>query len=91
MQILAILAIPVGLTLYLGTAYLLPKIYTFVLCATALSLSWVSVYKIYKKLDIKMSELDGAIKSEKIKQGYNPNINIQRQKDYDRAEEQITN
>lgn len=82
-QIMAILTIPVLAVLYIGTYFTLPKVLTFVLCVVALSVSWITVYKIYKKVDILMTGLDEKIKAEKMKLGYDPKVNFKRQKDFD--------
>ena len=90
-QIIAVLILPVALAVYAGnildTLYGIGKLSIFIASLSALAIGWISVWKIYSKVDKEMSELDIRIKELRIQNGYDPEINIKKQEEYDRKED----
>jgi hypothetical protein len=89
-QILIILLTPLAVVIYatnlLNSIFNTGKLVAIPLTVSALALSWISIWKIYTKVDKDMSELDKQIRDIKISQGYDPNINTKRQEYFDKED-----
>jgi undecaprenyl pyrophosphate phosphatase UppP len=70
-QIIILLLAPVFLAVllgnYLNDKFLTGSLVTFLLAVAAMALSWIPIWKIYKRVDTRMVELDTLIKEEKQK------------------------
>lgn len=68
-QIFGILFVPVVAAVFAGNfldkKYGTGDLLTFGLACLVMGISWIYIWKIYKKIDNKMIELDGLIKKEK--------------------------
>ena len=89
-QIVAMLVVPIGVVIYSGKIlnelYNIGNLSVFVASITTLAFSWISVLKIYIRIDTQMRGLDAEIKNLKIKEGYDPSINKKRQEMYDKSD-----
>ncbi len=65
-QIILLLLVPVFLSVLLGNflnqKFQTGDLLTFFLACVALALSWIPIWKIYKKIDTRMVELDSLIR-----------------------------
>jgi uncharacterized membrane protein YciS (DUF1049 family) len=71
LQVFGILFIPVVAAVFVGKGidarYNTGSLLTFALAASVMAISWIFIWKIYKRIDNKMIELDREIKEEKDK------------------------
>lgn len=90
-KIVLILLLPVAGALYatnlLSSLFSVSRLVAIPFTLLALAVSWVSIWKIYRKVDLEMTNLDKQIKDLKIQEeGYDPMINKKRQDNFDKQD-----